>query len=88
MYWTSSSVGKTIRRGTQWGACKARGPTNLAVKTCDPFLGSFRDYCWIPFLSPQNPSAWAYEVSGEILQTFLCLFAFVDKERQQERRFS
>jgi len=82
VYWTSSGVGKTIRIGIQRDVDKARGPTNLPVKTCDPFLGSpFRDHSWIPVSSSQNPSTWAYEVHCEDLQRVLCLFAFVYMER-------
>lgn len=77
VYWTSSGVGKTIRRDTQWDAHKARRPTKLSVEMCDSFLGCpFRDNYWMPLLSSQNPSTWSNEVCGEVLQTVLCLFCF------------
>lgn len=85
VYRTSSSVGKTITRSTQWDAHEERGPTDLPVKTRD-FLGkrNFRDNYWMPFLSPPPPSTWMYRVCGEVLQFCAFLLLLMWREVKKE----
>lgn len=84
VYWTSSSVKKTIRRGTQWDADKARRPTDLPVKTCGSFLESpFRDNYWIPFSLRKHFSLgirsvwWSFANNFLLFCLYLCLLIYL-----------